>query len=353
MSYEKKQLQTIIEGAILAAGEPLTLDRMLTMFEEHEAPSKEDLNEVLEELKRSCDDRGFVLTEVASGFRFQVREDLAEWVNRLWDEKPQKYSRAMLETLALIAYRQPITRGDIEEVRGVAVSSHIVKTLVERDWVKVVGHRDVPGRPALYATTRQFLDYFNLKSLEELPTLGELRDIDSLNEALEFDSLPPEVQESITAAAAVAEAESAVAQDQNETADPVEGEESLEVESETQQVAEDEEIDEIAEDVGSVQGDGDSAEEPEPRETEQVQSLGASDQEPAGEPQDDTPDDVQGDSHQERPEEQEQEQQVALDKDPYESLFGDSSEADSNEQNSDQPKPKSENIEADKDQFHD
>ena len=201
MSYDINQLQKILEGAILATGEPLTIDRMLTLFEEHNAPSKENIHEALERLKHSCADRGFSLTEVASGYRFQVKEDLAEWVNRLWEEKPQKYSRAMLETLALIAYRQPITRGDIEEVRGVAVSSHIVKTLVERDWVKIVGHRDVPGRPALYATTRIFLDYFNLKSLDELPTLGELRDIDSLNESLEFDSLPPEVQESIAAAA--------------------------------------------------------------------------------------------------------------------------------------------------------
>jgi segregation and condensation protein B len=115
-----------------------------------------------------------------------VRDNLAPWVNRLWEEKPQKYSRALLETLALVAYRQPITRGDIEEIRGVAVSSHIMKTLLERDWVKVVGHRDVPGRPSLFATTRQFLDYFNLKSLDELPSLSELRDLDELNPVLDL-----------------------------------------------------------------------------------------------------------------------------------------------------------------------
>lgn len=197
MSYEPEQLQNIIEGALLAAGEPLSLDRLAGLFEEHEAPEREELQSALDSLAASCAGRGFQLKEVASGYRFQVREDLATWVNRLWEEKPQKYSRAMLETLALIAYRQPITRGDIEEVRGVAVSSHIIKTLTEREWVKVVGHRDVPGRPALYATTRQFLDYFNLKSLDELPTLGELRDIDSLNETLEFDALPPEIQEKL------------------------------------------------------------------------------------------------------------------------------------------------------------
>ena len=202
MSNEQEQLEAILEGAILAVGEPLTLDRMLTLFDSDDPPEKEALLEALAGIKAKCEGRGFTLTEVASGYRFQVREDLASWINRLWEEKPQKYSRAMLETLALIAYRQPLTRGDIEEVRGVAVSSHIIKTLAEREWVKVVGHRDVPGRPALYATTRQFLDYFNLKSLDELPTLGELRDIDSLNEALEFDSLPPEIQESVTAASA-------------------------------------------------------------------------------------------------------------------------------------------------------
>lgn len=186
MSYEQEKLQQIIEGALLAAGEALSVDKILTLFEENEAPEKAEIQSALEAIQQSCEGRGFFLKEVASGWRFQVKEDLATWVNRLWEEKPQKYSRALLETLALVAYRQPITRGDIEEVRGVAVSSHIIKTLTEREWVKVVGHRDVPGRPALYATTRQFLDYFNLKSLDELPTLGELRDIDELNASLDF-----------------------------------------------------------------------------------------------------------------------------------------------------------------------
>ncbi|WP_028877351.1 SMC-Scp complex subunit ScpB [Teredinibacter turnerae] len=227
MSHEIDQLKFIVEGAVLAAGEPVTLDRLLTLFDENETPTKDALREAIAAIQTDCEGRGFQLIEVASGYRFQVKEDLAVWINRLWEEKPQKYSRALLETLALIAYRQPITRGDIEEVRGVAVSSHIIKTLAERDWVKVVGHRDVPGRPALYATTRQFLDYFNLKSLDELPTLGELRDIDSLNETLEFDSLPPEVQESVMAAANAAEhAEGTVPEgesaDGTETADDTE-----------------------------------------------------------------------------------------------------------------------------------
>jgi segregation and condensation protein B len=180
----QEMLRKILEGAILAAGQPLTIARLLELFDEAVAPSHEEVLAALQDIEADCHDRGYELKEVASGWRFQVREDLALWVNRLWDEKPQKYSRALLETLALIAYRQPITRGDIEEIRGVAVSSHIMKTLMERDWVKVVGHRDVPGRPSLYATTRQFLDYFNVKSLEDLPSLSEIRDLDELNNLL-------------------------------------------------------------------------------------------------------------------------------------------------------------------------
>jgi len=177
-------LRKIVEGAILAVSQPLTIARLLELFDPEVAPSKDEIQQALDAIQHDSAERGFELKEVASGWRFQVREELAPWVNRLWDEKPQKYSRALLETLALIAYRQPITRGDIEEIRGVAVSSHIVKTLLERDWVKVVGHRDVPGRPSLYATTRQFLDYFNLKSLEDLPSLSEIRDLDDLNPVL-------------------------------------------------------------------------------------------------------------------------------------------------------------------------
>jgi segregation and condensation protein B len=179
-------LRQIIEGAILAAGQPMTIARMMELFDEEVAPGKDEIAAVLGDIQASCEGRGFELKEVASGWRFQVRDNLAPWVNRLWEEKPQKYSRALLETLALIAYRQPITRGDIEEIRGVAVSSHIMKTLLERDWVKVVGHRDVPGRPSLFATTRQFLDYFNLKNLDELPSLSEIRDLDELNPVLDL-----------------------------------------------------------------------------------------------------------------------------------------------------------------------
>jgi len=185
-------LVQILEGAILAAGKPLTLQNMAELFDEGARPDSADIRAALQEISERCEDRGFELREVASGFRFQVRQELSEWVGRLWVERPQKYSRALLETLALIAYRQPITRGEIEEIRGVAVSTNIIKTLHEREWIRVVGHRDVPGRPAMYATTRAFLDYFNLRNLDQLPALAEIRDLDTLTAELGFEPLPVE-----------------------------------------------------------------------------------------------------------------------------------------------------------------
>lgn len=184
LPVDRSMLRRIVEGAVLAAGQPMTVNKILELFDALVAPTREEVQAALEDIQAETKGRGYELKEVASGWRFQVCDDLAPWVGRLWEEKPQKYSRALLETLSLIAYRQPITRGDIEEIRGVAVSSHIMKTLLEREWVKVVGHRDVPGRPSLYATTRQFLDYFNLKSLEELPSLSEIRDLDEINPML-------------------------------------------------------------------------------------------------------------------------------------------------------------------------
>ncbi len=179
-------LRKILEGALLAAGQSLDINKLRELFEEHERPEREDVLAALQDIGADCRDRGYELRETASGYRFQVRKELAPWVGKLWEEKPKKYSRALLETLALIAYRQPITRGDIEQIRGVSVSSEIIRTLQEREWIRTVGHRDVPGRPALYATTRQFLDYFNLKSLEELPPLGEIRDLDQFNVELDL-----------------------------------------------------------------------------------------------------------------------------------------------------------------------
>ena len=180
-------LVQILEGALLAAGEPLSVQRMALLFEEQERPSNDEIRAAIKTVGERCDDRGYELVQVASGFRFQVRQSLSTWVGRLWQERPARYSRALMETLSLIAYRQPITRGEIEEIRGVAVSTNIVKTLMEREWVRVVGHRDVPGRPAMYATTRQFLDYFNLKSLDQLPPLAEIKELDNLSGELALE----------------------------------------------------------------------------------------------------------------------------------------------------------------------
>lgn len=178
-------LKQILEGAILAADQPLSIDQMISLFEDKQ-PGRAEIRETLETIAADCEERGYELKEVASGYRFQVRREYAEWVGRLWEEKPPRYSRALLETLALIAYKQPITRGDIEEIRGVAVSTNIVRSLLEREWIRVVGHRDVPGRPAMYATTKGFLDYFNLTSLEELPSLAEIKDLEQPNEELDL-----------------------------------------------------------------------------------------------------------------------------------------------------------------------
>jgi segregation and condensation protein B len=187
MKPEKKvELRNIIEGALLAAGRPLSVDELLSLFAEDDRPERGDLRKALDMLQAEFEGRGIELKEVASGFRVQVRKELAPWMSRLWEERPARYSRALLETLALVAYRQPITRGEIEEVRGVTVSTHIIRTLLERGWVRIVGHRDVPGHPEMFGTTKEFLDYFSLKSLDELPTLAQLRDIESINAELDF-----------------------------------------------------------------------------------------------------------------------------------------------------------------------
>jgi segregation and condensation protein B len=174
------QLKNVLEAALFSANQPLSIDRMVTLFLDDAQPSRDELRAALDQLREDYASRGVELQEVSSGFRFQSRQDYAPWVARLWEERPQKYSRALLETLALIAYRQPITRAEIEDIRGVTVSSHIVKTLEERGWVRVVGHKEVPGRPALLATTREFLDYFNLKALDQLPPLAEIRSLEDV-----------------------------------------------------------------------------------------------------------------------------------------------------------------------------
>ena len=183
-------VRRIIEAALLAAQRPLSLAQMVELFPE-DAPAPADaIAQAIESLRADCAERGVELVEVASGFRYQVRSEMQPWVSRLWVERQVKYTRATLETLALIAYRQPITRGEIEQVRGVAIHSNLIKTLEEREWVRIVGHRDVPGKPALYGTTRNFLDYFGLKNLDQLPPLAELREIAELDPELPFEAAP-------------------------------------------------------------------------------------------------------------------------------------------------------------------
>ncbi|WP_437881289.1 SMC-Scp complex subunit ScpB [Pseudomonas sp. LRF_L74] len=188
------QLAVLLEALLLASGKPMSLERLAELFEENERPEISTFRDALSILARTCEGRAFELKEVASGYRLQVRETYATWVGRLWEERPQRYSRALLETLALVAYRQPITRGEIEDIRGVAVNSQIVKTLMEREWIRVVGYRDVPGRPAMFATTRQFLDHFNLKNLDELPTLAALREMEPEPVAILDDEVPVPAQ---------------------------------------------------------------------------------------------------------------------------------------------------------------
>jgi segregation and condensation protein B len=188
MSQEK--LKNILESAMFAAQRPLAVDDLAALFEGSDwRPERKSIREALATLAEEWQERGIELKEVSSGFRFQVRKEYSGWLSSLWSERPPRYTRALLETLALIAYRQPITRGEIEDVRGVSVSPSIIKTLADREWIRVLGHRDVPGRPELFGTTHQFLESFNLKSLDELPPLSEIRDIDNVADDL-FASVP-------------------------------------------------------------------------------------------------------------------------------------------------------------------
>ena len=180
------KVKMVVEGLLLASARPLTIANIANVFEEKERPDGKELRSIMEVISEECNDRGFELKEVASGYRFQVKQELSEWIGKLWEEKPPRYTRALLEILSLIAYKQPITRGDIEEVRGVSVSPNIIRTLIDREWVRVVGHRDVPGRPAMFATTKQFLDYFNLKSLQDLPPLSEIKELEKSVEEVDL-----------------------------------------------------------------------------------------------------------------------------------------------------------------------
>ncbi|MDH3621053.1 MAG: SMC-Scp complex subunit ScpB [Gammaproteobacteria bacterium] len=194
---EATEIKHFIEAALLAAGRPLNIDQLKGLFDGRTAPEKTEIRQAIATLNEEYDERGIVISEVASGFRMQVKAAMADRLQKLWEDRPPRYSRALFETLALIAYRQPITRGDIEEIRGVSVSSNITRQLLERDWVRVVGHRDVPGRPAMFGTTKSFLDYFGLKKLDDLPPLADLSDWESLPFQL---NLPDVEDQSETAA---------------------------------------------------------------------------------------------------------------------------------------------------------
>ncbi|MDR3446634.1 SMC-Scp complex subunit ScpB [Dyella sp.] len=188
-----EQLKPIIEAALLASTQPMTVPQLLELFGEEDEVGREEIAKTLEALTEDCAHRGVELREVGSGFRYQVKQHVHPWISRMWTERPSRYSRALLETLALIAYRQPITRPEIEQIRGVVVSSNIIKTMEEREWIRVVGYRDVPGKPALFGTTRAFLDYFNLKSLDELPPLSEIRDMEDPQMSIAPEPLPVRV----------------------------------------------------------------------------------------------------------------------------------------------------------------
>ncbi|UKE68256.1 SMC-Scp complex subunit ScpB [Xanthomonas cerealis pv. cerealis] len=239
-------INRIVEAALLAANQPLPLAQLHGLFPEDEPAPPGSIERALEQLREACAGRGVELVEVASGFRYQVNSEVHPWVARLWTERKTRYTRATLETLALIAYRQPITRGEIEQVRGVAVSSNIIQALEEREWIRVVGHRDVPGKPALFGTTKGFLDYFGLKRLDELPPLSELKDIGELEPQLQLDRATLPVGDMAQAGAADADAgaaKSAADADAAEARDDNDATSDLET----------------ASDADAVQADGDSA----------------------------------------------------------------------------------------------
>jgi segregation and condensation protein B len=221
----EQYVKNVVEAALLAAGRPLSLDELVALFDERDGSAVEGVQGALAALRAEYETRGLELLEVASGYRIQIRAAVAEPVSRLWTERPAKYSRALLETLALVAYRQPITRGEIEQIRGVTVNPNIVKTMLERNWIRVVGHRDVPGRPELLGTTREFLDYFGLKKLDDLPTLAQLRELEDLRVQLALPGAEP-VEASAAAASADALEDSTGAQSEALDDELVDGEDA-------------------------------------------------------------------------------------------------------------------------------
>ncbi len=183
---EHRQLKFILEAALLAAGRPMDINELQALFGDDDPPGKDDLCAALGQLQEDYAERGIAVQEVASGFRIQVRSSMSGWLSRLWEERAPRYSRALMETLAIIAYRQPVTRGDVEDIRGVGVTTNIMRSLLERNWIRVVGFRDVPGKPAIYGTTKEFLDYFGLRKLDDLPPLAELKDLEAFSAQLDL-----------------------------------------------------------------------------------------------------------------------------------------------------------------------
>ena len=196
---DDNEIKYFIEAALLAAGRPMSVEQLQNLFDGHSAAEKAQIRQAISSLLDDYENRGITITEVASGFRVQVKSAMADRLQKLWEERSPRYSRALFETLALIAYRQPMTRGEIEEIRGVSVSTNIVRTLLEREWIRVVGHRDVPGRPAMFGTTKLFLDYFGLKKLDDLPPLADLSDWESLRLQLNLPAVDEDLEEMPTA----------------------------------------------------------------------------------------------------------------------------------------------------------
>lgn len=257
LEYELDQhlIRRIVEAAIMAAPQPLGISQIYALFPDDEPAPVGSVERAISELQKSCDERGVELIEVASGFRFQVKNEVHNWVARLWTERQSKYTRATLETLALIAYRQPITRGEIEQIRGVAVNAQMVKALEDREWIRVVGHRDVPGKPALFGTTKGFLDYFGLKSLDALPPLAELKEIPELDPQLPFDRVPQ-----VAAAAMInidedSEQESKEMSDENSEADTNDTTEELNEELKAVEMTTDQKIQHDKNDTNNEEAD--------------------------------------------------------------------------------------------------
>jgi segregation and condensation protein B len=259
------EMKHLLEAALLAAGRPVTAQQLAELYDERERPSAEQIVGALQALAEDYQGRGLELLEVASGWRIQVRTQCVDFVSRLWQERPSRYSRALLETLALIAYRQPITRGEIEEIRGVAISSSIMRTLHDRNWIRVVGHREVPGRPEVLATTREFLDYFGLKALDQLPTLAELKDVETVGVQLEFNTTELSADDEATAntQAAASDGDSdgdvgvgtSTASEQTNTSTEVEATNEMETTDHT---------DEVASNETETETETESSDEPEP-----------------------------------------------------------------------------------------